>query len=103
MDEYKLANNMLPPGTSHKQRGLIGRCRAAYSFGERHKLDHFDKNALSKEICFCSEAPRTGGPGTCPVGLMDNPPLVFAKSKMHARFAFHGEYPLVCVRVLQVT
>ena len=40
---------------------LIGRCRAAYSFAERHKPNHFDKNALSKvTVCFCSGAPRAG-------------------------------------------
>ena len=32
-----------------------------YSVGDRHKLDHFDKNALSKEICFCLGGPRAGG------------------------------------------
>ena len=32
-----------------------------YFLGERHKLDHLDNNALSKEMCFCSGGPRVEG------------------------------------------
>ena len=42
---------------------------------ESHKLDNFDKNALSNEMCFFSGDPRAGAPGTCHIGPMGNPPL----------------------------
>ena len=64
IDEGKLAKLLKTTLTlSPRQRGSVGRCRAAYSFWERHKLDRFDKNALSKEICFCRGGAWTGGPG----------------------------------------
>ena len=60
IDECKLAK-LLKLHPLYKANDLIGRCSAAYSFGKRHQLDHFDKTALSKEICFFS-----GGGGLGP-------------------------------------
>ena len=61
LKRHPLYCSMLPPGNFANQRGVIGRCRAAYTFGERPKLGHFDKNARCLKKYVSARGPHRPG------------------------------------------